>query len=78
MICDKCGDSEITFFRQMRRDFVWVVVARCKNGHNPNKYKPFYPVENYVLKDLPELKTGVQPVRQLSFEEQLRRDYDNA
>lgn len=39
--CEKCGSKNITFYRQMRRDHVWTVTARCENMHVPNKYKPF-------------------------------------
>lgn len=55
MKCDKCGSETILFYRQIRVDGVTVVTARCDKGHNPNKYKPFYPIYNFDLKKLPLL-----------------------
>lgn len=75
--CEDCGSEDITFYKQKRVDGVWVVTARCDKGHKPNKYKPFYPVYNFHLDELPELETAPKAPRQLSWEEQLREDYKN-
>jgi hypothetical protein len=53
--CEKCGSTTIKFYRQIRSDGITVVTARCENGHSPNKYKPFYPVYNFHLDELPLL-----------------------
>lgn len=79
--CEKCGSVKIAFYKQKRVDGVWVVVARCENGHNPNKYKPFYPVYNFHLEDLPELQAVPKAERQLTMLEQIledaQKDYRN-
>jgi len=61
--CDKCNSAEITYYRQLRKDGVWVVTARCENGHHPITGKPFYPISQFDLKSLPVLgsQTEIQP-----------------
>lgn len=31
--CQVCGNGKITHYRQIRKDGVSVVTARCENGH---------------------------------------------
>ncbi len=78
MKCHICNNDKITHYKQQRKDKVWVVTARCANGHIPEKGKPFYPIANFNLDALPEIgKAPPPPARQLSWEEQLRKDYSN-
>lgn len=72
--CDKCQSENVKFYKQRRVDGVWVVVARCEHGHNPNKYKPFYPVYNFHLDTLPEVETAPKAEYQLSMLEQILKD----
>lgn len=56
--CHICKSTEITHYKQKRRDGVWVVTARCKNNHIPEKGKAFYPIKDFNLEDLkPLVKT---------------------
>lgn len=34
--CQVCGNGKITHYRQIRKDGVSVVTARCENGHIPS------------------------------------------
>lgn len=60
MKCDTCKNTEITYYRQMRKDGKIVVTARCKNGHHPTKGKPFYPL--WQFKDITKLPMLPQDV----------------
>lgn len=62
MNCDRCGNGEITFYKQLRSDGVWVVTARCANGHHPKTGKPFYPISQFNISALPVL--GSKPAAQ--------------
>ena len=53
--CEDCGSEKITFYKQVRKDGVVVVTARCENWHHPKHGKPFYPVYNFHLDKLPLL-----------------------
>lgn len=53
--CQVCGNGKITHYRQIRKDGVSVVTARCENGHIPIKGQPFYPVAQFNLDELPLL-----------------------
>jgi len=53
--CHVCGSTKITHYRQIRKDGVAIVTARCENGHIPLKGKPFYPVYNFHVDELPLL-----------------------
>ena len=55
IICHVCRSSTITHYRQKRRDGVWVVTARCSNGHIPEKGKPFYSLAKFDITTLPTL-----------------------
>lgn len=55
MKCHICNSQKITHYRQIRKDRVAVVTARCENGHIPEKGKPFYPVYNFHVDELPLL-----------------------
>jgi hypothetical protein len=72
--CQECGSTNIKYYRQMRKDHVWVVTARCENWHHPIKGKPFYPVSDFVLRDLPDLKNAEIEPRQLTMLEQIQED----
>ncbi len=72
--CEKCNSKKVTFYKQQRIDGVWVVVARCENGHTPNKYKPFYPVYKFKVDELPNVETAPKAERQLTMLEQILRD----
>ncbi|MCR4307300.1 MAG: hypothetical protein NUV80_01965 [Candidatus Berkelbacteria bacterium] len=61
--CEECGDTNITYYKQKRKDGVIVVTARCGNWHHPKRGKPFYPVYNFHLdrlQMLPERKPQEQ------------------
>lgn len=64
--CHICGNTSITFYKQIRKDGVAVVTARCANGHIPEKGKPFYSVHLFDLKKLPPLNRE-EHEKQLSF-----------
>jgi hypothetical protein len=53
--CHKCGSTNVTHYRQKRKDGEWVVTARCENGHIPEKGKPFYPKYQFDIPKLPPL-----------------------
>lgn len=53
--CHVCGSEKVTYYRQIRIDGVTVVTARCENDHSPIKGKPFYPVYNFHVDELPLL-----------------------
>lgn len=55
MKCHICGSKVITHYRQIRKDKVAVVTARCENDHIPEKGRPFYSVENFHIDELPLL-----------------------
>ncbi len=63
--CNVCQSTTVTHYKQQRRDGVWVVTARCENGHIPEKGKPFYPISQFDIHALPVLGSdepqGVQP-----------------
>jgi hypothetical protein len=50
-----CGSKKITHYRQIRKDGVPVVTARCENGHIPERTRPFYPVAQFDVWKLPPL-----------------------
>lgn len=54
--CHVCGDKDISYYRQRIKSGKFYVTARCANGHSPVKGKPFYPVENFKLDELPLLQ----------------------
>jgi len=64
--CHECGNKEITFYKQKRRDGVLVVTARCKNWHIPEKGRPFYSKEGHNMDTLPPLVRDVEQ-EQLDF-----------
>lgn len=72
--CEKCGSTNITFYRQMRCDYYWTVTARCEKMHIPNKYKIFYPVKDFDLAKLPDLPKDRQEERQLTMLEQIEQE----
>lgn len=74
IVCEKCGSTNITFYRQMRVDHVWVVTARCEKMHIPNMRKIFYPVAEFKLGKLPDLPKDKQPERQLTMLEQIEQE----
>lgn len=53
--CDKCGSENITYYKQQRVDGIWVVTARCENNHHPITGKPFYPISQFNIANLPTL-----------------------
>lgn len=55
MKCDRCGTTEVKHYKQRRRDGVWVVTARCENGHIPETGRPFYPISQFDISALPVL-----------------------
>lgn len=55
MKCDKCGSQKITYYKQQRKDKIWVVTARCDNDHHPISGKPFYPISKFDISKLPVL-----------------------
>jgi len=55
MICDKCGNSTISYYRQIRKDGVTVVTARCENDHIPETGHPFYSIAQFDVMSLPLL-----------------------
>lgn len=55
MNCHICNSSAITYYRQIRKDGVSVVTARCENGHIPEKGHPFYSVAKFNVFELPLL-----------------------
>jgi hypothetical protein len=63
--CDKCGNTEITFYRQVIAGGRVVVTARCANGHHPKTGQPFYPLCNFRLEKLPLL--GQLPKSQIEM-----------
>ena len=70
----KCQSKNVKFYKQQRVDRVWVVTARCENGHNPNKYKPFYPVYNFNLDTLPLLETAPKAEYKPTMLQQILKD----
>lgn len=56
MKCQYCDSQKITYYKQQIKNGMFYVTARCENGHSPIKGKPFYPVENFNLDELPILK----------------------
>lgn len=71
--CHVCQSTKITHYRQIRKDGVTVVTARCENGHIPQKGKPFYPVYLFKVDKLPLLggdEIPSKPVQQLTMLEQ--------
>lgn len=56
--CHYCGSKSIQHYRQLRKDRIWVVTARCENGHIPEKGKPFYSVALFDVASLPVLKNN--------------------
>lgn len=69
MKCDKCGNQKITYYKQCRKDGVWVVTARCENGHHPITGKPFYPISQFDIASLPILPGTIQPGQMQLFVE---------
>lgn len=65
--CHVCGSKEITFYKQKRRDGVWVVTARCNRSHIPEKGKPFYSVKDFNLNVLPPLKRDEDEIQTEMF-----------
>lgn len=65
--CHICNSYEIKHYRQRRRDGVWVVTARCENGHIPIKGKPFYPVYQFDVDSLPILPIQEPDVLQVDM-----------
>lgn len=68
--CHICQSQNITHYRQKRKDGVWVVTARCENGHIPEKGKPFYSIAKFDIVSLPVLpgqEDNLQPVQQLEL-----------
>ena len=57
--CHICNSYEIKHYRQIRKDGVAVVTARCENGHIPIKGKPFYPVYLFDVGKLPLLPSQI-------------------
>lgn len=55
MNCHRCGDPNIIYYRQVRRDGISVVTARCSNGHIPELGRPFYPISQFDVMSLPIL-----------------------
>lgn len=55
MKCDKCGSKNITYYKQQRKDKMWIVTARCENDHHPVTGKPFYSIAKFDLSKLPIL-----------------------
>lgn len=55
--CQICQSQDIKFYRQKIAGGRVYVTARCRNGHSPIKGRPFYPVEKFVLDELPFLIT---------------------
>lgn len=54
MICPHCKTEETVIYRQVNSSGSKVVVERCPNCHrNPNKGKPFLPLQNYNWDELP-------------------------
>lgn len=62
MKCHVCKSDSIQHYRQMRRDGVWVVTARCENGHIPEKGKPFYSISLFDVSTLPVLKSAASEI----------------
>lgn len=58
--CGTCASQNITYYKQRRKDGVWVVTARCENGHHPIKGKPFYSVSDFDVESLPDLNSAPQ------------------
>ncbi len=56
MKCQYCDSQKITYYKQKIKSGRFYVTARCENGHSPIKGKPFYPVENFNVDELPVLK----------------------
>lgn len=56
MKCQYCDSQKITYYKQKIKSGRFYVTARCENGHSPIKGKPFYPVEQFNLDELPILK----------------------
>ena len=73
MICDKCGNGEIGYYRQIRSDGVTVVTARCGNGHIPQTGHPFYSIAQFDVMSLP-LLGGEQERKQPSLFSAQRAD----
>ena len=73
MNCETCQNDKITYYRQQRRDGVWVVTARCANGHHPIKGKPFYPISQFDIEHLPILGTPKEEEQPPLFTE-IRQD----
>ena len=65
MNCDKCNSSQITYYKQRRKDGVMVVTARCENGHHPITGKPFYPISQFDISALPLLGSDTTPQLEL-------------
>lgn len=63
--CQVCGSGKVTHYKQRRKDGVWVVTARCENGHIPIKGKPFYPLYLFDIKSLPVL-----PIQESTIEQE--------
>lgn len=64
--CHVCGSKEIKFYKQKRVDGVYVVTARCKNDHIPEKGKPFYSKHGHNMDLLPPLVRDTEQ-EQLDF-----------
>ena len=62
--CHICNSYQIKHYRQLRRDGVWVVTARCENDHIPIKGKPFYSVALFDVDKLPILPSQEPIVQQ--------------
>lgn len=65
--CHICNSYEIKHYRQLRRDGVWVVTARCENGHIPIKGKPFYLVALFDVDKLPVLPSQDGDTKQVDM-----------
>lgn len=59
--CEKCGNTKITYYKQVIKGGRVVVTARCENGHHPKNGKAFYPLYNFHLDQLPILPEREQP-----------------
>ena len=50
--CERCGSTNVVFYKQTIADGRIVITARCERGHIPQSKKPFYPLYNFHLERL--------------------------